>query len=490
MIPNSPPPAQIRLLREVAAGPMSAVYVAIYPRRTGDELVVLKVLRDSDTQKLDRLFDIRDEARALSRIGHRRVVAATDLALVGNNIALVSPFIDGIDLLDLIDVLNEMDTVMPRRVTCEIIRQVASTIQACLVEVPWDRDEPLRRVHRDIKPSNILITRDGGVRVTDFGTGYTVLAGRAARTGTLKKGLIRYLSPERREGHRGAATGDIYALGIVTLEMLRGKWLRRTRSQNPAHDRQIADVVARLGDLNMRSDSDDRTFRNLLLRMVAFEPDARPDIDEVVTTFRALADRTEGPSLETFAPSNVRPWLEKVPTECTIKLQGTVARIVEREDDPDAFGKNQKRFDMARGPHRYALQAESSVETGAWAIDTGEFTSVTPAKLGIDLSKFGHASRLVGSASVPGTSPGQDDVTEDAPVAHIAFTPVDTVTPEIAPKAAPEIAPEAAPLRPTELEPSTISPFTYGVIALLSACVLLVVGAAGGALLTLALTMM
>jgi serine/threonine protein kinase len=327
--------AGLRFLREAANGPASVVWAAERVGAGGPPRpVAVKVLQHRAPRDAEMLLAARDRARTLATTGHKHLTPIEDVARVGDRLALVSPWVDGIDLLEWVEVLRERDVVLPGRVACDLVREIASALDVALNAVPPTGTEPLGLMHRDLKPSNVMIARDGGVRVLDFGTGFTSIAGRAARAGVLQKGLARYLSPGRRDGKREGPPSDVYALGILAVELLRGRWLRRLHGHNPAHDRHLAEVVARLDGLGMRTQADDRTLRNVLLRMVAFDPEARPTVMEVALTFRTLADRADGPSLASFATAYALPLLTPPALAPAPGVQQPEAEIL--GDDPRA----------------------------------------------------------------------------------------------------------------------------------------------------------
>lgn len=334
-------PDRVRLLREISEGPISALFAGERRRGSETQLVAVKVLRHRRARDVEQLDHLRDLARRLGRIGHRNIVTATDLAVIDGRPALLSPWIEGVDLLDWVEVLRETDVALPTRVVCEILRSVASALDAASNRIAWGDDEPLGVLHRDVKPSNVMISRDGVVLLLDFGTGLTSLAGRDGRSTARKAGLGRYLSPGRRQGKRGGPSSDVYALGLIGVELLSGRWLQRVRDTNPAHDRHLAEVVAGLPELGTRSPADDRTLRSLLLRMVAFDPEARPPAAEVIGTLRTLADRSGGPSLESFShahtvPRTLSPERQSGLPEGAVVEPEVLADLLTAPDEPDA----------------------------------------------------------------------------------------------------------------------------------------------------------
>jgi serine/threonine protein kinase len=331
----------ITVLREYGRGPDTLVLVGRRDLADGSDLVALKVLRSRTAGDANRLAEACREQRALGRLDHRHIVAHQDFGLFAGHPTLMSPFVEGVDLLELVEVLRETGVSVPARVSCEILRATASALDVAMNRPPFGKSAGLGMAHRDLKPQNLMLDRDGELRVLDFGCGYTSLAGQASRSGALQKGLIRYISPQRRLGDPAGPTDDMYALGIFAVELLRGRWLRRLRGKNPAHDRHLAEVVANLNSLRMRSGADERSLRSILLRMVAYDPDARPSAAEVAQTFRRLADRAPGSSLISFAHDHAIPWLEPIHNEPNPDFAGhsflPFKEEVPRFDSPGEF---------------------------------------------------------------------------------------------------------------------------------------------------------
>lgn len=307
----------VRLLREIAAGPRSCVYVGELPGAggaTGRDLVAVKVFSERSPRDAQTLFRLRELGLQLASLHHPVLSPPLAVVEVDGRLGMVSEYVDGIDLFDLCEVLWETQARLHARVICGILAEVAGALDAALHRIPDGSEAPLDRSHRDLRPANIMLDRAGGVHLLDHAVGLTSLVGREARSESLKRGLTRYLSPGRRAGKRGGPPSDIYALGIIGVELARGGWLKRLRARNPDHDRHLAEVVARITDLGFRTEGDELAMRNLLLRMVAHDPDARPDAAEVIETCRTLREAATGADLPGFAIAHVAPWLEPVPS--------------------------------------------------------------------------------------------------------------------------------------------------------------------------------
>jgi serine/threonine protein kinase len=201
---------QYEILETLGKGNMGVVYKARHIEL--GKLVALKVLPASMLDEVN-IVRFKNEARMASRLDHLNIVATHDAGRAEDMHFLVMAFVDGIDLASLVQRHGRL--AVPD--ACEVIRQAAIGLQHA-----FERG----LVHRDIKPSNMMLTRDGVVKVLDFGIARsfadTVAAERLTATGMLL-GTADYLAPEQWENPHAVDTrADIYSLGCTLYHLIAG----------------------------------------------------------------------------------------------------------------------------------------------------------------------------------------------------------------------------------------------------------------------------
>jgi serine/threonine-protein kinase len=190
----------------VGQGGMATVFRA---RRISDGAVVaVKVLRDQYAHDREFVERFQREARAVADLVHPNVVPVLHSGDDRGAHYIVMEFVEGEDLKAVLRREGALDPQRASRIAAEVCRAL---------EYAHGRGI----VHRDIKPQNILITRDGQVKVTDFGIARAVSSSTITETGTVL-GSVQYLSPEQARGEAVTAASDLYALGCVLYEMLTG----------------------------------------------------------------------------------------------------------------------------------------------------------------------------------------------------------------------------------------------------------------------------
>jgi serine/threonine-protein kinase len=192
----------------IARGGMAMVY------RAQDTLlnraVALKILYPELSE--DPLFveRFRREAQAAANLSHPNIVPVFDWGEDRGTYFIVMELIEGTSLADM---LRGSATISASR-SAQIVAQVAAALGYA---------HRSGVVHRDVKPGNILITRDGQVKVTDFGIAQAVSSeDHLAEAGSVM-GTATYFSPEQASGAAVDGRSDVYALGVVLYEMLVGR---------------------------------------------------------------------------------------------------------------------------------------------------------------------------------------------------------------------------------------------------------------------------
>jgi len=205
------------ILGLIGKGGMGEVYRARDTKLGRD--VAIKVLPAALAQHPDRLARFEREAKVLASLNHPNIAVIYGL----EDRAIVMELVEGPTLEDRLKA-----GPLPLQETLEIARQVAEALEAA-------HDKGI--VHRDLKPANIKAAPEGPIKVLDFGLATAVGAGEresadpsASPTltiGATEAGMIlgtaAYMSPEQASGKKVDKRADIYAMGVLTFEMLTGR---------------------------------------------------------------------------------------------------------------------------------------------------------------------------------------------------------------------------------------------------------------------------
>lgn len=193
------------ILERIGSGGMSEVYKAKCHKL--NRLVAIKVLKSEFTFDEGFVSKFKMEAQAAAGLSHPNIVNIYDVVDEGELHFIVMELVEGITLKSYIAKKGHLDI----KESIGIAIQVAQGIEAAHEQ---------HIIHRDIKPQNMLISKDGKVKVADFGIA------RAATSQTVNPtvvGSVHYISPEQARGGYTDERSDIYSLGITMYEMVTGK---------------------------------------------------------------------------------------------------------------------------------------------------------------------------------------------------------------------------------------------------------------------------
>lgn len=221
-------PEQLRIgrytvVRRLGSGGMADVYLARAEGEAGFErLVALKVIQDEMVANPKFVSHFLDEARLASQLNHPNIVAITDLGKADDKYVIAMEFVDGSDLERLIHAVASRRDQIPIRVALGIARRICDGLHHAHTAVSA-RGEPLHLVHRDVKSANVFVSKEGEVKVGDFGIARIAGDMRLARTEIGEvKGTPAYMAPEHRIGQDVDRRADLYAVGAICYELLTG----------------------------------------------------------------------------------------------------------------------------------------------------------------------------------------------------------------------------------------------------------------------------
>ena len=201
-----------QLTRVVGSGGMATIYAAIDLRL--DRQVAVKIMHSHLAQDEQFVSRFIREAKAAASLSHPNIVAVLDQGWNQGGSPCVFIVMELIEGATLRDYLIEQDSLSPER-ALSIITPVASALAAA---------HKLGIVHRDIKPENILVSKEGRIKIADFGLARGALLGNTMTAeSSVILGSVSYLSPEQVQRGVADARSDIYSLGIVLFEILTGQ---------------------------------------------------------------------------------------------------------------------------------------------------------------------------------------------------------------------------------------------------------------------------
>ncbi|MEO6950906.1 MAG: protein kinase [Polyangia bacterium] len=213
-----------RIIAPLATGGMAELFIAKTAGVSGfEKQVALKVIHPNYSSDPDFVKMLVDEAKLAVQLQHANIVQTYDLGQVDGQYYIAMELIDGADLYKILKTSSEREHDFPIDVAAYITAEVASGLDyAHRKNDPMGR--PLQIVHRDVSPQNVLVSREGEVKIVDFGIAKAALRGQHTQAGVIK-GKYFYMSPEQSWGEKIDARTDVFSTGILLHEMLCGEML-------------------------------------------------------------------------------------------------------------------------------------------------------------------------------------------------------------------------------------------------------------------------
>ena len=206
------------LIRKIGTGGMAEVFLARTTVAQGlNKTLVIKKIHTAYARSRQFVTMFVDEAKIALGLNHPNIIQVFDFGAVGDTYFLAMEYVEGLDLLRLLQEAAKAQA-SACRTGCRayIVQQLAKGLDYAHRKTD-DFGQPLGIVHRDISPQNVLLSWDGGVKIVDFGI---ARARDVHEEQGVIKGKFAYMSPEQARGEPVDCRSDVFAAGIVLYELV------------------------------------------------------------------------------------------------------------------------------------------------------------------------------------------------------------------------------------------------------------------------------
>ena len=347
-----------QLIRQMATGGMASIYEALDTRL--DRKVAVKIMHShlaQDEQFVERFIR---EAKAAAALSHPNIVAVQDQGWNQNGtpaVFLVMEMIEGHTLRDYLNEQGKLNTLDGIKFLLPVLSALAAAHKIGIV-------------HRDIKPENILISKEGRIKIADFGLAKgPLLGGTMTAESSVILGSVSYLSPEQVQRGVADSRSDVYSIGITAFEIFTGNKPFEGDAPIQIAYMHVNNRVPRISTLvsNVPALLDD-----LIYRATSADPDERPRDagafhEELSALNRALNPKENQLSLELDIPiSPMRP--KKSPKSLRKKIKELTAAIPipSQKENTEQVAKRKKISKRVRRNRYIALALAISLGIFGW----------------------------------------------------------------------------------------------------------------------------
>lgn len=258
-----------RIVKDVGVGGMAQVFLAARegPEGFAKPYVIKRILPQySHDEQFAQMFVV--EAKVAALLDHPNIVHVFDFEMEDGNYYLVMEHVAGASLAQVLRVNRRKTVPLGPQIAAEIGVAVAHAL-AYAHDVVLPDGKPLDLVHRDISPGNILLSRDGAVKLADFGV---VKSSLSTNMVGVVNGKWAYMSPEQISGQTIDQRSDLFSLGIVLYEIITGLRLFRGENASDTASRVMHAPVSRPGTLVADVDPQ---LDHIVMKLLQRDPRAR-----------------------------------------------------------------------------------------------------------------------------------------------------------------------------------------------------------------------
>ncbi len=253
------------ILEEIGKGGMATIYRGRF--KDSGRIIVIKKLYPhlKDDENFVKRFE--REGKILEKLKHKNIVDFFGFRKVEKEYYILMEYIKGVSLREILQ-KNKIPLVIALYITKEIYEGVGFAHKNGII-------------HRDLKPENIIVGENGDIKIADFGLAYGTEFPRVTEPG-MYVGTPEYIAPEILMGKEYSEKSDIYAIGVILYEMVKG--------ENPFKGKTPYESINKIlyrKKLSMNFGDFPSFFKPIISKMVAMDPKSRyQSVDELKKAFR------------------------------------------------------------------------------------------------------------------------------------------------------------------------------------------------------------
>jgi len=208
----------------IGCGGTAEIFKAkLYGPEGFEKILAIKRILPHLNENIDFIQMLIDEAKIAVQLSHKNIVQVYDLGMVEEDYFIAMEYIEGMNLRAIAQKMKKLKRKIPLGDALFIVIEMCRALDYAHRKKDID-GKPWKIVHRDISPPNILVTREGEVKVVDFGIAKAASKITETVTGVLK-GKLAYMSPEQARGDVVDHRSDLFSTGIVLYELITHKSL-------------------------------------------------------------------------------------------------------------------------------------------------------------------------------------------------------------------------------------------------------------------------